>query len=58
MPWFFVLAAPVAYGFTRVAIRINRGEGRKPWQALLMRGLGRYPVLMGCLAQFIPDSPR
>lgn len=58
MPWFFPLAALVAFGCTRAAIRIHRGEGRRPWQALLMIGLGWYPVLIWCIAQFLPESPR
>lgn len=58
MPWLLPLSAAVAYGFTRVAIRIYRGEGRRPWQALLMLAVGWYPVLIWCIAQFMPDSSR
>ena len=58
MSWFFPLAAAVAYGCTRVAVRIYRGEGRRPLQALLMLALGWYPFLIWCITQFMPDSSR
>lgn len=58
MPWFISLAALVAYGCTSAALRIHRGEGRRPWQAFVMVALGWYPVLIWLIAQFIPDLPR
>ena len=58
LPWFFPLAAGTAYACSRVALRIHRGEGRRPLQALLMLALGWYPVLVWLVAQFAPDTPR
>lgn len=58
LPGLIPLLALVAFGCTRAGIRIHRGEGRRPWQALLMISLGWYPVLIWLIAQFIPNSPR
>jgi len=61
MPWFFPLAAAMAYACSGVALRIYRNDdrkGRKTWQAVLMLSLGWYPVLAWGIAQFMSETPR
>lgn len=53
MPWFFPMAAGVAYAGTRLARDIFHREKRRGPDGLLMLTLAWYPLATWLIAQFI-----